>query len=128
MEAKVRQQINEIRQKHGLEPLKANDELAKVARAYSQEMAQKNFFSHIDPEGTNPAKRVSASGLPYWIVAENLFMSTNAPQPVPLAVKGWMASPGHRENILRSGVTETGVGVWREGTTYYITQLFLRPR
>jgi len=124
----VRQQINKIRQEHGLEPLEANDALAKVARAYSREMAQKNFFSHIDSEGTNPAKRVSASGISYWIVAENLFMSTNALQPVSLAVKGWMASPGHQQNILRSGVTETGVGVWREGTTYYITQLFLRPR
>lgn len=127
METRVRQRINEVRQEQGLEPLQANERLAKVARAYSQEMATKNFFSHVDPEGDGPAERVRAGGLSYRIVAENLFKSTNAPEPVPLAVKGWMASPGHRENILRGGVTETGVGVWREGDTYYITQLFMRP-
>lgn len=127
METRVRQRINAIRQEHGLETLQANEKLAKVARAYSREMAAKNFFSHVDPEGGNPAERVRAGGLSYRVVAENLFKSTNAAEPVPLAVKGWMTSPGHRENILREGVTETGVGVWREGNTYYITQLFMRP-
>ncbi len=128
METQVHQQVNKIRQARGLESLQANEALAKVARTYSQKMAQKDFFSHVDPEGTDPAERVSAGGLSYQIVAENLFMSTNASNPAPLAVESWMGSPGHRQNLLRSGVTETGVGVWRDGPTYYITQLFLWPR
>lgn len=111
MEAKVRQQINQIRQERGLNQLQANEQLAQVARAYSQQMAEKNFFSHTGPEGSTPAQRVGSAGLSYRLVGENLFKSTNAPEPVSLSVQGWMDSPGHRENILRSGLVETGVGI-----------------
>jgi uncharacterized protein YkwD len=127
METLVYDRINEIRQRSGLSPLQPNGPLAQVARQYSQRMADENFFSHVSPTGDGPAQRVSAANISYSIVGENLFTSTNAPDPAPLAVEGWMDSPGHRENILRSGFTETGVGVWQRGNTYYFTQLFMRP-
>jgi uncharacterized protein YkwD len=128
MEASVRQRINEVRQKNGLNPLQNNEKLARVARNYSQKMARENFFSHVSPDGSTLAKRVRAGGISYWMVGENLFKSVNAPQPVPLAVEGWMNSPGHRANILQAEYAETGIGVWRQGKTYYITQLFLRSQ
>jgi uncharacterized protein YkwD len=89
-------------------------------------MAEKKFFSHTGADGSTLADRVRAGGISYWVVGENLYTSTNIPRPVPSAIEGWMNSPGHRENILRSVYAETGVGVWRIGNTYYITQLFLR--
>lgn len=128
LEAQVRQQINQIRQQHGLKPLENNEKLAQVARNYSQTMARENFFSHTGADGSTPAQRVREAGIFYLMLGENLFKSTNAPQPVPLAVKGWMNSPGHRENILRPEFTETGVGIWQEGNTYYMTQLFMRSQ
>jgi uncharacterized protein YkwD len=127
MEAAVEERINEIRQQNGLNPLQKNERLAQVARNYSQTMARENFFSHTGPDGDTSAQRVRSAGLSYRVVGENLFKSTNAPQPVQLAVKGWMNSPGHRENILRPVFTQTGIGIWRDGNTYYITQLFMRP-
>jgi uncharacterized protein YkwD len=127
METLVYERINEIRQQEGLEPLKYNAELSEVARQYSQKMAEEEFFAHVSPDGSTPATRVETAGILYWIVGENLFTSTNASDPAPLAVQGWMDSPGHRENILRSVFTETGVGVWQTGNTYYFTQLFMRP-
>jgi uncharacterized protein YkwD len=126
METAVRQEINKIRQQNNLQPLKNNERLAQVARNYSRQMARDNFFSHTGSDGSTLSQRVRAGGIFYWAVGENLFRSRNAPQPVPLAIKGWMNSPGHRENLLRPVFTETGIGVWREGNTYYITQLFLR--
>jgi uncharacterized protein YkwD len=126
IEVAVRQRINEVRQKNGLKPLENNERLAQVARNYSRQMAEKNFFSHTGADGSNLAQRVSAGGIFYWVVGENLFTSTNIPQPVSAGVEGWMKSPGHRANILRPVFRETGVGVWRTGNTYYITQLFLR--
>ncbi len=126
MEARVRQRINEIRQKQGLSQLRHNEKLAQVARNYSQQMAEKNFFSHTSPEGSTMVQRVESARIFYFMLGENLFMCTNAPQPVPLAVQGWMNSPGHRENILRSEYRETGIGVWRKGNSYYMTQLFMR--
>lgn len=125
MEAAVHQGINTVRQKNKLQPLKTNERLAQVARNYSRQMARDNFFSHTGSDGSTLSQRVSAGGIFYWAVGENLFKSRNAPQPVPFAIEGWMNSPGHRQNILHPVFTETGIGVWREGNAYYITQLFL---
>lgn len=126
MEAAVRQGINQVRQKNGLRPLQNNFQLAQVARKYSRQMAEKKFFSHTGADGSTLADRVRAGGISYLVIGENLYTSTNIPRPVPSAIKGWMNSPGHRENILRPVFAETGIGVWRVGNTYYITQLFLR--
>lgn len=126
IETAVRQRINKVRQTKGLQPLDNNERLAQIARNYSRQMAEKNFFSHTGADGSDLQDRVRAGGISYWMVGENLFKSTNVPQPVPVAVDGWMKSPGHRENILRPVFRETGVGVWRVDNTYYITQLFLR--
>lgn len=126
IEANIRASINQVRQKQKLQPLKNNERLAEVARKYSREMAEKNFFSHTGVDGSTLASRVEASGIIYWLVGENLFKGTNLNEPVRIAVKGWLESPGHRANIIRPSFTETGVGVWRVNNTYYITQLFLR--
>ncbi|WAL60272.1 CAP domain-containing protein [Thermocoleostomius sinensis] len=126
IEAQIRQRINEIRLEQGLTDLQQNDRLAEVARRYSQRMAEQAFFSHTSPDGDTPAQRVQSAGIRYWMVGENLFRSSNIPRPVDAAVEGWMESPGHRENILRAEYRETGIGVWRHGSDYYITQLFLR--
>ncbi|WP_414550742.1 CAP domain-containing protein [Anabaena sp. CCY 0017] len=126
MEIAVRQRINEVRQEKELQTLEHNEKLAEVARNYSRQMAENNFFSHTGNDGSTLQDRVGAGGIIYWVVGENLFKSTNVPQPVKVAVDGWMESPGHRENILRPVFTETGVGVWRVNNTFYITQLFLR--
>ncbi|MBD1842080.1 CAP domain-containing protein [Cyanobacteria bacterium FACHB-63] len=126
IETAIYQQINQVRQQDGLSGLKNNNRLAAVARRYSKQMAEKNFFSHTSPDGTTPADRVRADRIFYIAVGENLFKGTNVAQPAPAAVEGWLDSPGHRENILRPIYAETGVGVWKKNNTYYITQLFLR--
>lgn len=126
METQIVEQINAIRQQQGRETLRVNPKLAEVARRYSQQMAEQHFFSHTSPKGDRVGERVHAAGIFYLVVGENLFTSTNIPQPVSAAVQGWMDSPGHRENILRSEYRETGVGVWQQDNSYYITQLFLR--
>lgn len=126
IEAGVRQNINQVRQNEGLKPLQNNERLAEVARNYSRQMAEKNFFSHTGADGSTATQRVEAAGITYWVVGENLFKGTNLTQPVKIAVEGWLESPGHRANILRPWFTQTGVGVWRINNTYYITQLFLR--
>jgi uncharacterized protein YkwD len=95
METWVYEQINEIRQQEGLKPLQPNGQLAQAARQYSQRMADENFFGHVSPTGDMPAQRVSEANIAYSMVGENLFTSTNAPDPAPLAVQGWMDSPGH---------------------------------
>jgi uncharacterized protein YkwD len=126
MEEEIRQRINQIRHQRGLSQLQRHDRLEQVARSYSQRMAEENFFSHTSPSGDSMVQRVQSAGIFYFVLGENLFKGTNLPEPVSVAVKGWMDSPGHRANILRSEYRETGIGIWRSGNTYYFTQLFLR--
>lgn len=126
MEEQVLQQINEIRQQQGLETLRKNEKLAQVARNYSRRMAEQGFFAHTSPQGDTLVDRVRAVGIFFFAVGENLFTSTNIAQPVPRAIAGWMDSPGHRQNVLRPEYRETGIGVWKQGNSYYFTQLFMR--
>ncbi|RYZ91007.1 MAG: CAP domain-containing protein [Proteobacteria bacterium] len=125
MEEAIRQGINRERQKKGLQPLKSNDKLRKIARDYSRQMNAGKFFSHYDKAGKSVADRVKGAGIKYQWVGENLYKSVNSPDVVAMAVRGWMNSKGHRENILRPQFTETGVGLWKDGNTYHATQVLL---
>ena len=127
MEAATHKGINQHRQKHKLKPLVMDSTLSRVAREYSRRMSREKFFSHYDKQGKSAADRVRAAGKNYRAVGENLFMSTNVPNPVNAAVEGWMKSKGHRANILTEAFTHTGIGVWKHGNTYHFTQIFMRP-
>lgn len=128
MEEAIRRGINQQRQKKGLQPLKANTTLGKIARDYSRRMRQEKFFSHYDANNKSVSDRVKGAGVRYWAVGENLYKSINVPNVIENSVQGWMKSPGHRTNILRPEYTETGVGIWKDGNSYHITQIFLKPR
>lgn len=119
-------EVNDIRQSSGLQPLRWNGNVANVARQHSQNMANNNFFSHADPQGNTALERLLNAGVRFNLVAENLALNDYAPDPVAIAIKGWLDSPGHRQNMLRVEVTDTGVGVVRQGEEYFFTQLFIR--
>lgn len=40
------------------------------------------------------------------------------------SVSGWMESSGHRENILNSSFSKTGIGIYYDDGYFYITQIF----
>ena len=126
MEREIQRRVNQIRQSRGLATLRWNDKLAQVARNHSGQMARHRFFSHTDRRGHSAFERVQDAGIAFRLVAENLFMSEYIDNPVPEAIDGWMDSRGHRANILRTQVTQTGVGVVQRGDAYYMTQLFIR--
>lgn len=126
VEQQVLEHINELRQRRGFKPLESDPKLQRLARAYSRDMAEKSYFSHTGPDGDNVADRVRSAGFCYRAVAENLAKNFNVDDPVRTAVNGWMQSEGHRRNILTPEFRSTGVGVWRDGATYYFTQIFLR--
>ncbi|NJK41948.1 MAG: CAP domain-containing protein [Acaryochloridaceae cyanobacterium SU_2_1] len=126
MSEQVYAEINDIRRSNGLRPLRWHDGLAKVARQHSENMAVNNFFSHTDRQGDTALERTQRARIPFKVVAENLAWSDGAPDPVAISVDGWMRSPGHRQNILRPEVTDTGVGTVRQGNAVYFTQLFIR--
>jgi uncharacterized protein YkwD len=121
---------NAVRARHGLPPLARDAALDAAARAHSQDMLQRGFFAHVDPDGRGPADRVSRiSGLPTAAVGENIWMWSGSGQPAlrqlaEQAVAAWAASPAHRENILRRGYTHLGIGAVIGAGDVRLTQLF----
>ena len=117
--------VNQIREENGLEPFVYNETLAGTARAHSQDMIDRNFFSHTNPDGEDPFDRMRDNGLSFSMAAENIAAGQRTPEEV---VNSWMNSEGHRANIL-GGCEELGVGLALGGSYgYYWTQCFAAVR
>lgn len=117
--------VNQIREENGLEPFVYNATLAQVARAHSQDMIDRNFFDHYNPDGESPFDRMTDAGIRWSMAAENIAGGQRTPEAV---VTAWMNSPGHRANIL-GGCKELGVGLALGGSYgYYWTQCFATVR
>lgn len=120
--------VNNERRKKGLSDLYWEEDLAKMARAFSRQMARESFFSHYDRDGNSVIDRARNSGIRDWDkIGENLFFCEGYDNFDALAVRGWMNSSEHRRNILDRQFTATGIGIaqTREGRIY-ITQVFIR--
>lgn len=119
-EQKVVELTNQERAKNGLKPLTLDTALSKVARAKSQDMQSKGYFSHTSPTYGSPFDMMKKFGITYRSAGENIAMGQPTPEAV---VKAWMNSEGHRANILNSGYTHIGVGHVASGN--YWTQMFI---
>jgi uncharacterized protein YkwD len=111
--------VNHERAAAGCGAVTADGGLAAVALAHSADMRDRGFFDHTNPEGLDPFDRAAAAGVSAR--AENIAWG----QPDAAAVMvSWMASPGHRANILDCGLTRLGVGVAEGPGGPWWTQLF----
>ena len=151
LERRVHDLINKERRDHKLAPLAEDDRLSRVARGHSQDMAKRQFFDHINPEGLDPTARGKRAGYECRKVrgnivreglGENLYQGSlylririedgerfydwnTAEQIARQSVDGWMKSPGHRRNILEGNYTLSGLGVAiAADDRVYITQVF----
>ncbi|KYH26726.1 cysteine-rich secretory protein family protein [Halalkalicoccus paucihalophilus] len=132
VEAEIHTQVNEIRAEHGLSQLEHDDEIAAIARTHSQDMNEREYFSHTNPEGESPADRFgNLYPSECRAVGENLaYIQTgfgsggSAEEIAERIVQGWMDSEGHRENILREGWDTEGIGVYMADGRIDATQNF----
>ncbi|UFU00238.1 CAP domain-containing protein [Radiobacillus kanasensis] len=121
-EQEVVELTNKERKNQGLKPLELSEEVSKVARAKSQDMVDKNYFSHQSPTYGSPFNMMNEFEINYRTAGENIAKGQRTPAEV---VKAWMNSAGHRANILNAEFTHIGVGfVEANGTTYW-TQMFI---
>lgn len=112
---------NAERQKAGLKPLQIDNNLMNSARQKSKDMATNNYFDHTSPTYGSPFDQMKANGVTYRSAAENIAMGQRSAEEV---VKGWMESPGHRQNILTPNFTHIGIGYDANGN--YWTQQFIQ--
>ncbi|WEH37657.1 CAP domain-containing protein [Streptomyces sp. AM 4-1-1] len=99
--------VNQERAKAGCDPVHANAALASLAQAFSEDMAARNFFDHTDPDGATPWDRATKAGV-RGLGGENIARGQADAQTV---MNSWMASEGHRANILNCDYKTLGVGV-----------------
>lgn len=114
--------VNQERAKAGLQPLKADLELTKLARLKSQDMINKNYFDHNSPTYGSPFQMMKQFGITYKTAGENIAGN----QTVERAHTALMNSAGHRANILNPNYTHIGIGI-QNGGNYgmMFTQMFV---
>ncbi|CAN5603104.1 hypothetical protein BH23PLA1_BH23PLA1_25470 [soil metagenome] len=101
---------NRQRRQAGLSPLQIAPALLEAARLQAEEMARIGRLDHELPGSAWPTlqDRAQHVGYAYSILGENLAFNYQDAESV---VNGWMASAGHRSNLLRAEFTEVGVAV-----------------
>jgi len=117
---------NAERFRYGLSPLTWSDILTDVARKHSVDLVTSNTFSHTGSDGSSPEERVDKSGVAPSFLGENISGGRRDPK---VAMQDWLASAGHRANILHVDAIYLGVGIaYAENSKYkiYVTQIFGR--
>jgi uncharacterized protein YkwD len=113
--------LNADRAKSGLPPLRISAALSALAEVYAQDMINRSFFSHTNPQGQSPFDRMRQAGIQYGYAGENLAINVSVPE----AEQAFMNSPGHRANVLSSHYTQVGVGVRHSSNgSVYVVQEF----
>lgn len=131
LEQQVLTLTNAERAKNGLGALTLNRELAKGAKIHSTNIKKRigqttlqNGFDHNLWGVQQPTfdTRADFVGFDWSSIRENIAAGQTSAAQV---VADWMASPGHRVNILSADVTSLGVGIVNlpDGTPVY-TQFF----
>jgi uncharacterized protein YkwD len=108
--------VNRERAAHGETALTANAQLEGSAQAHTDSMVSEDYFEHIGPHGETPVMRMRAAGYISssrvgYEIGENIGWGTLADSAPRAIVAAWMASPGHRANILNPHFRDTAVGV-----------------
>jgi uncharacterized protein YkwD len=116
LEAGVLLELNAVRVRHKLTPLRSSTSLSAAANVHSKAMAERGFFSHSSADGGSFWKRVEgyygSAGYGYWSVGENLLWKS--PEiDAGEAVRMWLDSPSHRKNLLGPQWREVGLAAVR---------------
>jgi uncharacterized protein YkwD len=119
--------INAQRTTAGMAPLQLDSNLVMVARERSNDMVQRGYFGHVSPTGDTAFSIMDRYGIPYAWAGENLARN-NYPddESVAVSLRDWMASQGHRDNILGPHYQTVGVGAAVDGAGMkYFTLVFV---
>lgn len=112
--------INQERELAGVEAVELGDNV--VAQLHAEAARDGCFMSHWDQDGLQPYMRYSLSG-GYQYNGENIYWESHCIEEsdahwagdefemILHAMKAWMASPGHRKNILDPHYKRVHVGV-----------------
>jgi uncharacterized protein YkwD len=95
--------LSQERTSRGLAPLTEGPLITQRSQAYSERMVAERFFAH------SPVGYLLMDV--HWIVGQNLAWADSQVSTPGRVVAAWMASPGHRANILNPEATDVGIGI-----------------
>lgn len=116
--------LNEYREDQGLNQLEWHDNVAAAALFHSEDMRDRDYFSHNDPDGGTPWDRLENHGVSYSGAAENIAAGYRTGEAV---LQGWLNSSGHKANIDNASYTHHGVG-FVEGSNLWTHKFVSDPR
>jgi uncharacterized protein YkwD len=112
--------MNAHRVSVGCAALEWDGRVAAVAQAHSEDMVERDFFSHTNPDGATPWDRLAGGGVTYSLAAENIAWGYTSGEAV---LDGWLGSAGHKANIENCALTHHGVGL----VDWHWTHVFITP-
>lgn len=99
--------INEYRKENGLNELKPVSKLQEIAKLKGEDIVKNDYFSHTSENLGTPFEMLHDNGIDYEKAGENLAGNTTPER----AVRSWINSPSHRDNILKEEYEYTGIAV-----------------
>lgn len=99
---------NQKRKLNNADSLTLNQSLSTAAQQKAQDMATKNYWSHVTPDGKQPWYFIEQTGYSYAKAAENLAYGFGSSSET---INGWMNSDQHRKAMLDSKFSEVGFGI-----------------
>jgi uncharacterized protein YkwD len=120
--------INEERDKIGLRAIRNDSRIRTVAQARSQDMVDRAYFDHQDPDGKWPWDHLNDAHIGWHVAGEIIAWNMSSPISVSAetVIGQWMDSPGHKAQILSAQHNYAGVGVAVDGTRTIWTVDFIQ--
>jgi hypothetical protein len=119
---------NHERQMAGAGALTLNAKLSQAAYSKAKDMFAHQYWAHTSPTGTPPWQWIHDAGYNYGYAGENLAKNFLSSQAI---INAWMASPNHKENILKPQYRDAGFaavsGTLNGRPTLLIVALYASP-
>ena len=112
--------VNAARAQRGLAPLAEDGSLSRFALQVAEQMAQRHYFGHTDPNGVTFEDRLRSSGIRFRYAAENMAFDADE----QAANQAFLHSPGHYENIVDPHPRRLGIAVVAagDGEVFYVEE------
>lgn len=122
--------VNDLRQENGLPPLEGDGILFSIAFARAQDMAERKYLGHFDPQGGAPLASVSMTQLGFeGKLAENVSAFSGRIEDAAFkTLEAWGGSPAFRTVMLDPVFRYSGVGLSWDGQWWKVAQVFAEVR
>lgn len=118
--------VNNYRAENQVAELKWAVDMSDAARRHSQDMINRDFFDHTNPDGLDVAGRLDNLGIAWIALGENIARTTTSTEePAKAALNAWKDSPAHQANMVNATYEESGVGCAIGDGYVYFTQIFI---